>query len=58
MKAVPCLYAAGEATGLYYQISGGVVVDNDVEHFASGHLGLHGIEEADELLMAVALLDR
>jgi hypothetical protein len=33
----------------------GVIVENDVNSFAGRHLCLDGIEEADELLMAVAL---
>ena len=34
---------------------GGVVVEDDVDGLAGRHLGLDGVEEADELLMAVAL---
>ncbi len=34
---------------------GGVVVEDDVNHLAGWHLGFDGIEEANELLMAVAL---
>ena len=33
----------------------GIVVENDVEQFARRHLGLDGVEEADELLVPVAL---
>ena len=34
---------------------GCVIVDDDVDDLAGRHLGLDGIEEADELLMAMAL---
>ena len=34
---------------------GGVVVEDDVDELAGWHLRLDGVEEADELLMAVAL---
>ncbi len=34
---------------------GGVIVEDDVDHFAGRHLGLDRVEEADELLMAMAL---
>ena len=34
---------------------GGVVVEDDVDDLAGRHLGLDGVEEADELLMPVAL---
>ena len=34
---------------------GGVVVDDGVNHLAGGDLALDGVEEADELLMAMAL---
>jgi putative transposase len=34
---------------------GGVVVEDDVDHFPRGHLGLYGVEKADELLVPVAL---
>jgi hypothetical protein len=34
---------------------GGVVVEDDVDHLACGHLGLDGVEDADELLVLVAL---
>src|SRR6266567_3882936 len=34
---------------------GGVVVEDDVDHLAGRHLGLDRVQEADELLMAVAL---
>ena len=34
---------------------GGVVVEDDVDHFTGRHLGLDRAEEADELLMAMAL---
>jgi hypothetical protein len=34
---------------------GGVVVGYDVDHFASQHFGPDRVEEADELLMAMAL---
>ena len=34
---------------------GGVVVEDDVDHLAGRHLGLDRVEEADELLMAMAL---
>ena len=34
---------------------GGVVVDDDVDDLAGGDLGFDGIEEADELLMPMAL---
>src|SRR5262249_45424712 len=34
---------------------GGVVVDDHVDDLARRHFGLDGIEETDELLMAVAL---
>jgi hypothetical protein len=34
---------------------GGVVVEDEVNDLADRHLGLDGIEEADELLMPVAL---
>ena len=34
---------------------GGVVVEDDVDQLAGRDLGLDGVEEADELLMAVAL---
>jgi hypothetical protein len=34
---------------------GGIVVEDDVDHLAGRHIGVDGIEEADELLMAVAL---
>ena len=34
---------------------GGVVVEDDVDDLAGRHLGLDRVEEADELLMAVAL---
>ena len=34
---------------------GGVVVEEHVDAFARGHLTLDRVEEADELLMAVAL---
>jgi len=33
----------------------GVVVEDDVDDLAGRHLGVDGVEEADELLMAVAL---
>src|SRR5262249_52595834 len=36
-------------------VVGGVVVDDDVDDLARRHLCLDGVEEADELLMAVAL---
>src|SRR6516162_3154129 len=36
-------------------VVGGVVVDDDVDDLARRHLRLDGVEEADELLMAVAL---
>src|SRR5262249_17288083 len=35
-------------------VVGGVVVDDDVDDLARRHLRLDGVEEADELLMAVA----
>ena len=38
-----------------WMLVGGVVVDDDVDDLADGHLGFNGIEEADELLMPVAL---
>ena len=34
---------------------GGVIVEDDVDGLAGGNLALDGVEEADELLMAVAL---
>ena len=34
---------------------GGVVVEDDVDHLAGRHLGLDRVQEAHELLMAVAL---
>src|SRR5262249_47302948 len=34
---------------------GGIVVDDDMDDLAGRHLGLDGIEEADEFLMPVAL---
>src|SRR5680860_1075350 len=34
---------------------GGVVVEDDVDELASGDFRLDGVEEADELLMAMAL---
>ena len=34
---------------------GGVVVEDDVDDLAGRHLGLDGVEEADELLVPVAL---
>ena len=34
---------------------GGIVVENDVDRLAGGHLALDGIEEADEFEVAVAL---
>jgi len=37
-------------------LEGSVVVEDDVDHAAGGqHVGLDGVEEADELLMAVTL---
>ena len=34
---------------------GGVVVEDDVDHLAGRHIGLDRVQEAHELLMAVAL---
>jgi hypothetical protein len=34
---------------------GGVIVEDDVDGFSRRHFGVDGVEEADELLMAVAL---
>ena len=34
---------------------GGIVVDDGMDHLSLRHLRLDGVEEADELLMAVAL---
>ena len=34
---------------------GGVVVEDRVDHFAGRHRALDGVEEADELLMPMAL---
>jgi hypothetical protein len=33
---------------------GGVVVEDNVNHLASRHLGLYGIQETNELLMTMA----
>ena len=43
------------AIGARRDACGGVVVDDGVNHLAGGDLALDGVEEADELLMAVAL---
>jgi len=34
---------------------GGIVVEDGVDHFAGRNLGLDGVQEADEFLMAMAL---
>jgi ethanolamine utilization microcompartment shell protein EutL len=34
---------------------GGIVVEDEVNHFADRHFGLDGVEGADEFLMAMAL---
>ena len=41
-----------EDVGLFV---GGIVVDDGVNDFSDRHAALDGVEEADELLMAVAL---
>lgn len=46
---------AGEPGAYLGVLMGGPVVENDVDDLADRHLALDGIEEADELLMAVAL---
>src|ERR1700722_2084036 len=46
---------AGQPSLDLWMLMSGVVVDNGMNDFAGGHLGFHGIEEADELLMAGAL---
>src|SRR5262249_6334301 len=46
--------AAAPGLGLR-MVVGGVVVDDGVDDLARRHLRLDGVEEADELLMAVAL---
>jgi hypothetical protein len=33
----------------------GIVVDDDMNRFAPGHLGIDDVEKADELLMAMTL---
>jgi hypothetical protein len=38
-----------------WDVLGGIVVDDGVDRLSLRHLRLDGIEEADELLMAVAL---
>ena len=39
----------------FFVLMSGVVVENGVDDFACGDLSLDGVQEADELLMAVAL---
>ena len=39
----------------FWLLVGGVVVQDDVDCLVLGHLGLDGIEKADELLMPVPL---
>ena len=46
---------AGESLDDLGVLVGGVVVDDGVHQLACGHLGLDGVEEADELLVAVTL---
>jgi hypothetical protein len=43
------------AIGAPRDACGGVVVEDGVNHLAGGDLALDGVEEADELLMAMAL---
>jgi hypothetical protein len=46
---------AGESGANLRMLVGGVVVNDSVDQLAGRDLRLHGIEETDELLMAVAL---
>jgi hypothetical protein len=46
---------AGQPSFDVRMLMGGVVVDDDMDDLADGDLGFDGIEEADELLMPVAL---
>lgn len=47
MPVQPCSY--------FWLLVGGVVVQDDVDCLVLGHLGLDGIEKADDLLMPVPL---
>ena len=46
---------AGQPCAHLGMFVGGIVVDDGVDRLSLRHLRLDGIEEADELLMAVAL---
>ena len=48
--AMPCQLLAH-----FWMVVGGVVVHDDVDRLARLYLGLDGVEEAAQLLMAVAL---
>ena len=39
----------------FWMFMGGIIVDNGVDDFARRDLGLDGVEEADELLVTMAL---
>ena len=42
--------------GTYFRLfMGRIIIEDDVDGLVSGHFGLDGVEETDELLMPVAL---
>lgn len=46
---------AGEPLTHFLMLMGGVVVDDGMDRLSLRHLGLDGVEEADELLVAMTL---